>query len=67
MEESIVGRRSCVVELKSIWTSVEAYIESVRLVSVAELRQLVRWEVIIVWTHTQTQATIFDISNDLNM
>jgi hypothetical protein len=53
MQEGIVDRGSCIVELYSIWAFVEADVESVRLVAVAKLRELIWREVVILRPYTK--------------
>jgi hypothetical protein len=59
MQKGVVGGRSCVVELYPIWTPVEGYVESVRLVAVAELWELIRGQIIVLRLNTEAQTTIW--------
>lgn len=37
VEERVVGRGRCIVELNSVWAAIKSDIESIRLVAVAKL------------------------------
>jgi hypothetical protein len=57
MQKGVVGGRSRVVELYPVWTPVKGYVESVRLVAVTKLWELIRGQIIVLRLNTEAQTT----------